>query len=220
MTGADFDLLRRVDPAVSRETFVALQHLESEIRRWNDRINLVSTPSLSGFWERHIVDCAQLVPIKPDARRWLDLGSGGGLPGLVIAIMIRDKTGAQIDLVESNRKKSTFLTSFSGSMNLPVRVHARRIEEIVDSVGRVDIVTARALAPMRKLVGLSAQWLEDGSTGLFQKGRDYRQEIAQCADVWRFDLLEHKSMIGDGGVILEISNLARIAGAANTNGRN
>ncbi len=210
MSEADLAALRGVDESVSRETFDLLKCYEQEVCRWNARINLVSASSPRHLWVRHIVDCAQLAALKPKTARWLDLGSGGGLPGIVVAIMIRGRPGAAVQMVESNRKKSTFLASFASRMRLPVTVHACRIEDAVSHPFKPQIVTARALAPLPKLLNLASPWLSSGSIGLFQKGRDYTAEIAQNADAWRFDLIKHASRTDASGVILEISNLAAV----------
>lgn len=207
MNDRDYRILCSAAGDVSRETFDTLKRYEQEIRRWNAHINLVSPGSLDELWIRHITDSAQLAVLKPQASRWLDLGSGGGLPGIVLATMIRDRDGARVDLVESNRKKAAFLAQMGGLLGLPVRVHAQRIEDIWEAVEIPQIITARALAPLPRLLELSAFWLERGATALFQKGRDYRLEIEQSSARWHFDLIQHRSRSEPDGIILEISGL-------------
>ncbi len=207
MSARDFELLQKSAVDVSRETFDILKKFESELRRWNSRINLVSQGALDALWARHICDCAQLPALKPGASQWLDLGSGGGLPGLVIAIMIRERPGARVDLVESNRKKASFLSSMAGHFSLPVHVHAKRISDVCGSIPEPEIVTARALASLPDLLDLASFWLTRGATGLFQKGREYQVEIEQSAARWHFDLIQHASKSDPGGVILEISGV-------------
>lgn len=193
-----------VEPDVPRETFELLLRLEEELLRWNARINLVGPATEKQIWQRHILDSAQLLPLARDKTRWLDLGSGGGFPGLVVAAFLKHK-GGQIDLVESNRKKAGFLQAMIGTLNLPAKVHAERIERV--SVFDVDIVSARALAPLPLLLTLSSPWLSSGSSGLFHKGRDYAEEVAESSRSWAFDLVEHRSVIDPASVILDIGNL-------------
>lgn len=212
MSDKDFRSLLEFAGDVSRETFDILKNYESEIRRWNSRINLVGQSTIDDLWRRHICDCAQLARLKPEAAHWLDLGSGAGLPGIVIAIMIREKAGARVELVESNRKKAAFLTHVAGLLGVPAAVHARRISDVHAMVASPQIVTARALAPLDALLDLSAYWLRNGATALFQKGRDYRLEIEQSAARWQFDLIQHRSKSDPDSVILEISQLKIIGG--------
>ena len=137
----------------------------------------------------------------------LDLGSGGGFPGAVMAIILQDREGARIDLVESNRKKAAFLQTALGRYRDTVRVHARRIEDAYELVRQPEIVTARALAPLSMLLNITSPWLMAGATGLFHKGRDYRGEVKESRDGWNLDLVEHESRIDPESVILEIRNL-------------
>lgn len=174
--------------------------------KWNRSINLAAPSTLDETWRRHILDSAQLLRLAPHARRWLDLGSGGGFPGLVLAFLLADH-GGSIDLVESNRKKSSFLQAVTGHFGLPARVIARRIEDAQSLVASPEIVTARALAPLPMLLDLTAPWLTTGSRGLFQKGRDYRKELEESAHRWEFDLVEHASRVDPQGIILELGRL-------------
>lgn len=207
MTIDAYDELCRVAGPVSRETFGKLAQFEAEFRRWSVRINLAAPSTLGSLWQRHILDSAQLFSLETEATEWLDLGSGGGFPGAVIAILLSDRRGGRISLVESNRKKAAFLQTTLGTLRAPAAVFPVRIEDAAGKVPVPQIVTARALAPLPELIGLASPWLSAGARGLFHKGRDYRAELANCADVWRFDLVEHRSVIDDAGVILEISNV-------------
>lgn len=199
--------LQNVAGAVSRETLQRLEAFEADFLRWSARINLAAPSTLSELWERHIIDSAQLAGLKPEARRWLDLGSGGGFPGAVVAILVREHEGALVELVESNSKKSAFLKTVLAQLEAPARVHSTRIEVAPGKVQQPEIVTARALAPLRELVALANPWLSGGATGLFHKGRDYRREIEECEGDWDFDLVEHESRLDSQSRILEISNL-------------
>jgi 16S rRNA (guanine527-N7)-methyltransferase len=201
--------LQEVAGPVSRETFEKLKAFETVFRKWAQRINLVAPSTLNEVWERHILDSAQVVKLGGDAKKWLDIGSGGGFPGLIIGSMVAERSGATIDLVESNRKKTGFLQAVIGELALPAKVHSKRIEDVHAVIKAPEILSARALAPLPLLLELSAPWLETGTVALFHKGRDYRQEIEDSAHQWRFDLVEHQSLTDAQGVILEIRNLRR-----------
>lgn len=205
--------IRDVAGTVSRETLGRLEAFEAEFRKWAARINLAAPSTLDALWSRHILDSAQLFSLKPRARTWLDLGSGGGFPGAVIAILLTGREGGSIELVESNNKKAAFLKSVLGMLGAPARVHVCRIEDAFGRTRQPEIVTARALAPLPLLLALSRPWLERGATALFHKGREYAGEIAESRDAWRFDLVEHPSKIDPAGRILELSKLVRNAPA-------
>ncbi|WP_315925917.1 16S rRNA (guanine(527)-N(7))-methyltransferase RsmG [Mesorhizobium sp. SP-1A] len=208
MSDARFEELCQAAGPVSRETFSRLSAFEAHFRKWNRSINLVADSTVADSWGRHILDSAQLAGIEPEARRWIDLGSGGGFPGLVLAFLLADRSGS-IDLVESNRKKAGFLQATVGQFGLPARVFARRIEDTYSLIERPDVVTARALASLDMLLDLSSPWLMAGARGLFHKGRDYEREIEESAHRWQFDLVQHKSLVDPSGVVLEISGLRR-----------
>lgn len=210
MSAEPFDALVKVAGPVSRETFSVLEQFVATFQRWNKVTNLAAASTMDEIWSRHVLDSAQLVKLQPQARRWVDLGSGGGFPGLILAILGRDTPGFQIDLIESNQKKVAFLRTMIGEFRLPAAAHARRIADVHHSMGKVDVVTSRALAPLTKLLQLSEPWLSAGAVALFHKGRGYRQEIQESSHAWRFDLLEHPSAVESQSVILEISDLTRI----------
>jgi 16S rRNA (guanine527-N7)-methyltransferase len=159
------------------------------------------------LWSRHILDSAQLTALRPQARRWLDLGSGGGLPGLVVAILLAEKDGTLVQLVESNAKKAAFLSNAIAELGLPARVLRMRIEDAHEATGPVEVVAARALAPLSQLLGLARPWLDDGAVGLFHKGREFVGELAKSRDEWEFDLIEHPSAVDPQARILEIGGL-------------
>jgi 16S rRNA (guanine527-N7)-methyltransferase len=205
VTAPDFDEFRFVSGSVSRETFDGLRAFESIFRKWAARINLVAPSTLENVWRRHILDSAQLARIKPDALRWIDLGSGGGFPGAVIAILLKERGGAWVDLVESNGKKAAFLRSSLAELGAPARVHAERIEAMPGKIPSPEVVTARALAPLGKLLALCEPWLAAGASGLFHKGRDYMSEIKESSAEQDYDLVKHSSLIDADSVILEVS---------------
>ena len=216
MTAPSYDAFRDIAGPVSRETFDRLIAFEPVFLKWAKGINLSASSTLGEIWTRHIEDSAQLAPLAPEATSWLDLGSGGGFPGLVMGFLLADRPRGYIDLVESNRKKAGFLSAMVGQFSLPARVHARRVEELNSQFPDCQVVTARALAPLPALLDLAAPWLSKGSIALFHKGRDYRSEIQQSVQRWGFDLVEHASKTEPQGVILEIRNLRRREKTAET----
>jgi 16S rRNA (guanine527-N7)-methyltransferase len=207
------DLYRRLSEVagpVSRETFGRLQEFELLFQKWNARINLSASSTMGEAWERHILDSAQLFQMAPMANHWVDLGSGGGFPGLILAFLLRDRQGSSMQLIESNRKKASFLQAVTGQFDLPARVFAKRVEDCYPLVVKPEIVTARALAPLPALLDLAAPWLTADAVALFHKGRDYRSEVTESAHRWSFDLIEHTSMIDPQSAILELRNLRPI----------
>ncbi len=204
---ADFDRLRAIVGPVSRETESKLLRYSELLERWTKASNLIAPSTLNNLWDRHILDSAQLVALKPDARRWLDLGSGGGLPGLVVAILLAEKHGVHVGLVESNAKKAAFLNTVAAELNLPANIHRVRIEEAYPLAEKPEIVTARALTALKDLLTLSRPWLDDGAVGLFHKGRDFVGELVKSRDVWAFHLIEHQSAVDPESRILEIGVL-------------
>lgn len=207
MSAVSWSSLQHAAGSVSRETFERLVAFEQMFQKWNRSINLVAQSTAGDVWQRHILDSAQLARIEPNALNWVDIGSGGGFPGLVIAFLLAERDGASIDLVESNRKKASFLQTVVGQFQLPARVVAIRIEESHAVVSAPQIVTARALAPLPTLLDLSAPWLMAGARGLFHKGRDYRAEVKESVNRWTFDLVEHPSVTDPHGVLLDLSKL-------------
>jgi 16S rRNA (guanine527-N7)-methyltransferase len=172
---------------VSRETGDKLAQLAAELRRWQAIKNLVSSSTLDDVWGRHIADSLQLAQLAPEARIWVDLGSGAGFPGLVVALAISDRPGAHVHLVESNGRKCAFLRHAARLTGAPVTVHEARVEAVVaDFAGSVDVVTARAVAPLAQLLSWSQQLLKSGAVGLFPKGRDATAELTEAEKSWRF----------------------------------
>lgn len=191
---------------VPRETLERLTIFVRLVEKWQKAQNLIATSTLPDIWRRHVADSAQLVALRPEARRWLDLGSGGGFPGIVIAILLVGKDGAAVDLVESDKRKCAFLRTAIRETGAPAIVREGRIEAVVvPGAFAADVVTARAAAPLATLLAWSAPVLSSGGRGLFPKGRDFRREVAEAASAWDFDLVEYPSRI-DEGAILEIAN--------------
>ncbi len=171
---------------------------------WQKTTNLVAPSTLNQIWSRHILDSIQLLSLAPDARVWVDLGSGGGLPGLVLACQLK-ALGGFIHLVESNSKKASFLRLTATRLDLPVRVHAERIETALPGIGKPDIVTARALASLTQLIDFSKQLLKSGAVGLFPKGRDYAAELTEAARHWHFSYELHASLTDTEARIIRIT---------------
>lgn len=195
---------------VSRETLDRLSTFVALLRKWQPAENLVSPASLPTLWRRHVADSAQLVPLFPTVRQWLDIGSGGGFPGLVVACFMAERPGARVHLVESNERKCAFLRRVASDARLPVTVHQGRIEAVLQGWTQpVDLMTARAVASLTRLFEMAAPALTRGVRAAFHKGRDFEGEIDEASKSWAFDLVIHKSRIEEGGVILEITRLAR-----------
>lgn len=197
---------------ISRACFERLELFVARLREWQQKTNLVAPSTLDDIWGRHVADSLQCFALKPDARRWLDLGSGGGFPGLVLAAVLADEAGAQVVLVESIQKKTSFLRQVARQMQSGARIVTSRIEDFDDGQLDPEIVTARALTAMPRLLELAHPWLSAGATGLFHKGREFNAELADCNGLWEFDLVHHDSRISPGSVIVEVSNLKRKTG--------
>ncbi|MBB5700480.1 16S rRNA (guanine527-N7)-methyltransferase [Ochrobactrum daejeonense] len=206
-----FDSLKAIVPSVSRETAERLIAFEELFRKWSKAINLASPSTLNEVWTRHILDSAQIFPLASEATKWLDIGSGGGFPGIVTACFLAEQPGGSIDLIESAGKKAAFLRTAAGHLRVPARVHSARIETMWKKIETPHVVTARALASLGDLFDLAEPWLTQGARALFQKGRDYQREIDESRVGWDFDLVQHQSAIDQASVILEISNLRRKA---------
>ncbi|WP_419907083.1 16S rRNA (guanine(527)-N(7))-methyltransferase RsmG [Hoeflea sp.] len=209
MPAKEFERLKQRVP-VSRETQHRLEAFVTLFDKWSKAINLVAPSTLTQVWERHVLDSAQLYAIDPQPQKWLDLGSGGGFPGIIMAIFMAETDGGFVDLVESNQKKVAFLRTAIAETGAAGRVHALRIEEAADGLTGHGAVSARALADLERLLGYAEPWMRAGATGYFHKGRDYRREINDARRSWTFDLLEHQSMIDADSVILQVYNLQRI----------
>jgi 16S rRNA (guanine527-N7)-methyltransferase len=195
--------------AVSHDALERLESVVALLERWQAIHNLVGPGTLDDVWERHIADSAQLVDLFPAARRWLDLGSGAGFPGLVIAILLRGVEGASVALVESNQKKCAFLREAVRVTGAPAEVVCDRIESVAKRWAEpLDVVTARALAPLPVLCGLVAPLLSRGAVGVFHKGRGLDVEIRDARQTWDIDLVEHGSRVGEG-TLVEIRRLRR-----------
>ncbi|MBN9080582.1 MAG: 16S rRNA (guanine(527)-N(7))-methyltransferase RsmG [Rhizobiales bacterium 62-17] len=168
---------------VSRETSAKLELYEDRLRKWQRVKNLIAPSTLDQIWTRHFADSQQILAHARTAdgypKTWVDLGSGGGFPGMVIAICLAG-TDARVHLVESDHRKCAFLRDVARETQAPAVVHNLRIEDCYAAVGRVDMVTARALAPLWKLLDLAAPFIEDGAKCLFLKGQDVESELTEA----------------------------------------
>jgi 16S rRNA (guanine527-N7)-methyltransferase len=196
---------------VSRETLARLDTLVNLLLKWQQHTNLVASSTLGQAWTRHIADSLQLLPLASEsARTWVDLGSGGGFPGLVLACALKDRPGARVILVESIGKKAAFLRACRETLALPALVHAERIEDFVKSFSdSVDVVTARALAPLPKLLGYAAPLVKRGAQGLFPKGQDVEAELTESAKYWRITATLVPSKTSAEGRILVVQHVER-----------
>jgi len=195
---------------VSRETVARLKTYAGMLEDWNNRHNLVSAASLNDVWRRHFWDSAQLVPLLPqDAKSLIDLGSGAGFPGLVLAEMLREQQGMRIVLVEATAKKCRFLEAVAQRLSLRITIRNGRIEEQENE--RFDVVTARACAPLVELLPYAQRFFGPGTRGFFHKGQNLAAELTQASKSWRIKAEQHPSRSDPSGVILEIRELQRVA---------
>jgi 16S rRNA (guanine527-N7)-methyltransferase len=194
------------DADVSRETLARLDAYGECLRTWTRRINLVSPRTLETLWARHIYDSAQLWPLRPrPCRQWLDLGPGAGLPGLVIAAFAADTAeGTEVTLVESDTRKAAFLASAARAMDVRVRVIARRIESV--HLPPPDVISARALAPLDRLLALAAPFAGPNTVCLFPKGARAISELTEARAGWHIDCQEIASRTDPNATILRISS--------------
>ncbi len=195
------------DLNVSRETFEKLQLLERELHRWQAIKNLVGPATLEQIWDRLIVDSLQLLTLAPEAQTWIDLGSGAGFPGLVLAIAGAER-GLQVHLVESNSRKCSFLRQVSRLTGARATVHEARLETVIpDFIGRADVVSARALASLDLLLAWTEPLLKAGTIGLFPKGRDAEIELTEARKRWTFGLDVLPSLTDSEARILRITSI-------------
>ena len=195
---------------VSRETQERLDRFVELLEEWQAKTNLVAPSTLSNLWTRHVADSLQLLPLAPSARIWMDLGSGGGFPGVVIACALSESSGASVHLVERNSKKAAFLREALRVTSAPGIVHLSDIEDTVDRfAGRIDCVTARALAPLHQLIGFAEPLVTKGAKALFLKGQDVEAELTEATKYWNISSHLHASRTGGQGWIVELDRIER-----------
>lgn len=189
----------------SAPTLERLQTLVALLRKWNPAINLVAPSTLADAWTRHVVDSAGLVDLVAAPTHWADLGSGAGFPGLVVAILLQERApSTRVTLVESDGRKAAFLRTASQATGVAVTILNDRIEAL-PPLG-AQVVSARALAPLSRLLPLAQRHLAPGGTCLFPKGARVAEELASVAGTWSFGLVRHPGQGSGGGEVLEIRN--------------
>jgi 16S rRNA (guanine527-N7)-methyltransferase len=187
---------------VSPETEARLDAYADLLLQWQAKTNLVASSTLPNLWTRHISDSLQLLTLAERAKIWIDLGSGGGFPGVVLACALADTPGAMVHLVERNAKKAAFLREALRITGAAGTVHLADIGDSVDSVpGPVDCVTARAVAPLHQLVGFAAPLVGKGAKALFLKGQDVEAELTEATKYWKLTPRLHPSLTGQGWIV-------------------
>jgi 16S rRNA (guanine527-N7)-methyltransferase len=204
---------------VSRETEARLDRYVALLNEWQAKTNLVAPSTLPHLWTRHIADSLQLVALAPTAKVWMDLGSGGGFPGVVLACALAESPGASVHLVERNAKKAAFLREALRVTASPGMVHFSSIEDIVERVGGpIDCVTARALAPLHQLIGFVEPLVRKGAKALFLKGQDVESELTEATRYWNIEPKLIPSRTGGQGWIVELDRIERRTQSASANG--
>jgi 16S rRNA (guanine527-N7)-methyltransferase len=195
---------------VSRETEARLDRYVTLLLQWQAKTNLVAPSTLSNLWTRHISDSLQLLSLAPSAKAWIDLGSGGGFPGVVLACALAETPGATVHLVERINKKAAFLREAIRVTGSPGAVHLADIGDTVDRfAGPIDCVTARAVAPLHQLVGFAEPLVKRGAKALFLKGQDVEAELTEATKYWKIEPKLHSSRTGGQGWIVELDQIER-----------
>ena len=204
---------------VSRETEARLDRYVALLLEWQAKTNLVAPSTLPNLWTRHIADSLQLLGLAPSAKVWVDFGSGGGFPGIVLACTLAETAGAHVHLVERNAKKAAFLREAVRITSAPGTVHLADIGDIVDRIaGPVDCVTARALAPLHELIGFAEPLVQRGAKAVFLKGQDVEAELTEATKYWNIQPQLHSSRTGGHGWIVELDRIGRRTTSATANG--
>jgi len=197
---------------VSRETESRLDTYVDLLLRWQAKTNLVAPSTLPHLWTRHISDSLQLLALAPKAKTWVDLGSGGGFPGVVLACALAGTTDAMVHLVERNAKKAAFLREALRITGATGTVHLADIGDSVDSLsGAIDCVTARAVAPLHQLIAFAEPLVGKGAKTLFLKGQDVEVELTEATKYWKLMPRLHASVTGRGWIV-ELDRIERLGG--------
>ena len=190
---------------VSRETEERLAAFVALLDRWRRKINLIADSTFPSVWTRHIADSAQLIALAPDARRWVDMGSGAGFPGLVIAIQLASVPGAIVHCIESDGRKCAFLREAARTTGAAAQIHPVRVEAIdPESLGAVDAVTARAFAPLPLTLKLARPWMERGAIAVFPRGESAKDQIATLPEARAYEIETLPSAVDPKAAILRI----------------
>lgn len=200
--------LTPVAPAVAAR----LDGLVERLLEAQQTTNLIGDKTIHSLWTRHVADSLQLLPLAPDAKVWVDLGTGAGFPGLVVACALKDTPGAVVHLVEGTQKKARFLEEVARALALPVLVHPVRIEQFMNEFrGGAQVVTARALAPLSKLLDYGEKLLKTGTLGLFPKGQHVEAELTEASKCWSIDYDLVPSRTSGEGRILVVRGMRKRA---------
>jgi 16S rRNA (guanine527-N7)-methyltransferase len=199
---------------VSRETLTEVGRYRALLEDWSGRMNLVGPSALESFWLRHAYDSAQLLQAAPSPGDgptpplvWADIGAGAGFPGIILALLLKGRPGARVHLIESLTKRCRFLQAAVDALELPAQVHNARAESV--KLTGIDIVTARACAPMDKLLEYAQPLMKAGARGLFLKGRDVESELSVARQKWKFDAVLIPSRSDPSGRIVSIERATR-----------
>jgi 16S rRNA (guanine527-N7)-methyltransferase len=204
---------------VSRETEARLDRYVALLLEWQAKTNLVAPSTIPNLWTRHIADSLQLLGLAPSAKIWVDLGSGGGFPGVVLACALAERPGAHVHLIERNAKKAAFLREALRITAAPGIVHLADIGDIVDRItDPIDCVTARALAPLHELIGFAEPLVQRGAKALFLKGQDVEAELTNATKYWNIQSQLHSSRTDGHGWIVELDRIGRRTTSATANG--
>ena len=185
-----------------------LEQYRALLEDWSRRMNLVGPSAMAQFWRRHAYDSAQLLPVSKEARVWADVGAGAGFPGVVLAILLKGRDGARVHLIESMIKRCNFLRAVVDQLALPAVIHNTRAEST--RLSGIEVVTARACAPMDKLLGYAAPLMKTGARGLFLKGESAEAEIAAARLAWSFEAETIPSISDSSGRIVSVRRLVRV----------
>jgi 16S rRNA (guanine527-N7)-methyltransferase len=204
---------------VSHETEARLDRYIELLLEWQAKTNLVAPSTLPNLWTRHVSDSLQLLTLAPRAKIWADLGSGGGFPGVVLACALAGTSGAMVHLVERNTKKAAFLREAIRVTASPGTVHLAEIGDSVDRIaGKVDCVTARAVAPLHQLIRFTEPLVRGGAKALFLKGQDVEAELTEATKYWNIRPQLHSSRTGGQGWIVELDRIERRNPSATAHG--
>lgn len=194
---------------VSRETLERLTEYHDLVVKWTARINLVSKSSISDLWIRHIWDSAQIMMLPVHGKVWVDIGSGGGFPALVIAILSHETApDRHVIMIESDQRKAAFLRTVIRELELNAKVVVQRVEDV--SPQGADVVSARALADLTDLLGFADRHLNKNGTALFMKGATWEKEVQIASELWSFQCDAHTSKTNPDAAILEIKDIERV----------
>ena len=194
---------------VSRETIEKLQAYVALVEKWTAKINLISKQSVRNIWDRHILDSAQIFTLAPDSGKWVDLGSGGGFPAIVISILSQEFGGRhEVLMVESDQRKAVFLRTEVRELGLKANAIADRIERVTPM--QADILSARALSDLDTLLGFAEIHLRSTGTAIFPKGETWEKEDRTAREMWSYHCDVTKSRSNSNAAILKIKDIARV----------